>query len=86
MRYLATVLLLLATATVAAEKAAPAQHGRDKRAAALLAALNSGDAIRIRGFVEQNYAAGALQQRPAAERAVYLQLYAETQGWWPISA
>jgi D-alanyl-D-alanine carboxypeptidase len=75
------ILLVLVSAAVAADKPQLPATPLGKRVSSMLSAFNSGEGERILSFIEQNYSPGALQQRPATDRAAsYRQLYDETGG------
>ncbi len=80
-RILVTIVLLAASAAAAgAPELPPTVQGR--RMAAWLRAFNSGDRQTIRHFIEENYAASALKQRPADDRLeTYMALYGDTRGF-----
>jgi CubicO group peptidase (beta-lactamase class C family) len=80
-RVLAIALLLASSACLEAKGPELPKTPAGKRLASMLRAFNGGDERVLRHFVEENYAASALKQRPAEDRlATYRALYRETGG------
>jgi CubicO group peptidase (beta-lactamase class C family) len=80
-RALAIALLLASAACLDAKGPQLPKTPAGKRLASMLRAFNDGDERVLRHFVEDNYAASALKQRPVEDRfAAYSALYRETRG------